>query len=243
MPEVDVKDLLVSFRVYHDRLPSFKDYVLGFLSRKRNGPAYSDYRALDKVTLKIGQGEKVGIIGPNGAGKSTLLKTICRIYEPEAGAVLTNGVIAPLLEIGAGFHPEYTGRENIHLNSALLGYSAKEITDFENRVIDFAELHDFIDTPVKYYSTGMYLRLGFSVATAVTPDILIMDEMFAGGDKSFLQKASTKMHELIDTASIMILVSHDLSIIEQFCNRVIWLEKGAVKADDETSTVLKLYRQ
>jgi len=241
MPEVEVTNLTVSFRVYHDRLPSFKDYVLGLITKKKHTPAYSHHRALNNISLKIKQGEKIGIIGHNGAGKSTLLKTICRIYEPIAGNVITKGVIAPLLEIGAGFHPEYTGRENIHLNAALLGHRAKEIRDFEQKIIEFSELEEFIDTPVKYYSTGMYLRLGFSVATAVTPDILIMDEMFAGGDKSFLKKASEKMHELMDTTSIMILVSHDMELIQKFCDRVIWLDHGIVKIDNRTEKVLNAY--
>jgi len=242
MPEIEIKDLLVTFRVYHDKLPSFKDYALGFFSTRSKRPTYSEHRALNNISLTISPGEKVGIIGHNGAGKSTLLKTICRIYEPVGGSIVTNGVIAPLLEIGAGFHPEYTGRENIHLNTALLGYKAREINEFEKRIIEFAELAEFIDTPVKYYSTGMYLRLGFSVAAAITPDILIMDEMFAGGDKAFLEKASQKMHDLIDTTSIMILVSHDLEIISEFCDRVIWLDHGIIKEDDTTPEVLNMYK-
>lgn len=241
MPEVEVKDLTVSFRVYHDRLPQIKDYLLGLLSKKKNTLAHSEHRALNNISFSIKAGEKIGIIGHNGAGKSTLLKTICKIYEPFGGSVTTHGVVAPLLELSAGFHPEYTGRENIHLNSALLGYSAKQIREFEQKVIEFAELEDFIDTPVKYYSTGMYLRLGFAVATAVTPDILIMDEMFAGTDKSFLEKASQKMHELIDTASIFILVSHDLELIREFCERVIWLDRGIIREDGETAQILNIY--
>lgn len=239
---VSVQNLTVNFTVYNDKLPSFKDYTLGLISSKKY-INHTKFRALNNVSLDINDGDRVGIIGKNGAGKSTLLKTICKIYEPEIGLVLTKGTIAPLLEIGAGFHPEYSGRENIHLNWSLLGYDKKAIDKYEREIIEFSEIHEFIDTPVKYYSTGMYLRLGFSIATAINPDILIMDEMFVGGDADFHQKASKRLDELIKSAGIMIFVSHDLGLIKKFCNKVVWIEKGKIKDSGKTSDILNNYNK
>lgn len=239
---VELKNVSVQFSINVDRFPSFKDFILNSLLQRNFLNSKNIFKGLDDVSLKINEGEKIGIVGSNGAGKSTLLKTICKIYEPNHGEINVKGNIAPLLEIGAGFHPEYTGRENIHLNGTLLGYNKKTILNYEKEIISFAEIEDFIDTPVKYYSTGMYLRLGFSIATAVEPQILIMDEMFAGGDQKFIEKASNRMKSLINTANIMLLVSHDLSLIESFCNRVIWLEKGKIKADGNVKEVLEMYK-
>tara|TARA_Y100000991_G_C21942930_1_gene336147 strand:+ start:653 stop:1378 length:726 start_codon:yes stop_codon:yes gene_type:complete len=240
MVSIKVKNLTVSFTIYNDNLPSFKDYILDFFVQKKLSKK-TTFNALDNISFNLKKGERLGIIGHNGAGKSTLLKTICKIYEPEKGTINTKGMIAPLLEIGAGFHPEYTGRENIHLNGTLLGHNKDTLNIFEQNIIDFAGIDDFIDTPVKYYSTGMFLRLGFSIATTITPDILILDEMFAGGDNEFVKKASKKMNELIDGTSILILVSHDLDLIQRFCDRVIWLEKGRIRADGPTKKILTIY--
>ena len=242
MVQIEIRNLTVSFSLYQNKYPSFKDYVLNIINKKKLDQSLSSYCALNDINLSIKKGEKVGIIGHNGAGKSTLLKTICKVYEPVIGNVKTKGKIAPLLEIGAGFHPEYTGKENIKLNGALLGYKQNNIKKYENDIIDFADLDHYINVPVKYYSTGMLLRLGFSIATAERPDILIMDEMFAGGDKAFIKKASLKMNNLIKSASIMILVSHDMKLISKFCKRVIWIEKGKIKADGKTSKILDMYK-
>lgn len=241
MAIIKIKNLTVGFTVYKNKLPSFKDYILSFLSKKKESSTLN-FKALDNISLNIVEGEKVGIIGHNGAGKSTLLKTICRIYEPEVGEVFTTGKIAPLLEIGAGFHPEYTGKENIDLNGTLLGYEKSAIKKFENKIIDFAELKTFINMPVKYYSTGMLLKLGFSIATVSNPDILIMDEMFAGSDKDFQKKASKRIDKMMKDTSILILVSHDLELIKKFCSRVIWIENGKIKDDGKTGQILKRYR-
>jgi len=239
---IKVKKITVNFTVYNDKIPSFKDYMLGLIASKKKVNNIN-FKALNNFSLEINNGERVGIIGHNGAGKSTLLKTICKIYEPELGSVITKGSIAPLLEIGAGFHPEYSGRENILLNWSLLGHDQNTITQYEKKIIDFAGIREFIDTPVKYYSTGMYLRLGFSIATAINPDILIMDEMFAGGDADFNLKASKRLNELINSAGIMIFVSHDLSLIQKFCDKVIWIDKGRIKASGKTSDILKFYKK
>ena len=242
MSHIHVENLSIKFRLYHDRSPSLKEYFAGFFKR-RNRPAFSDFWAVNDFSVRIESGARVGIVGHNGAGKSTLLKALCRIYEPSSGRITVNGRIAPLLEIGAGFHPEFTGRENIYLNGAILGYTAKQLRALEPEVIAFAELEDFIDTPVKNYSTGMYMRLAFALATAMHPDILILDELFAGGDAAFVAKAKARMHALIDRASIMIMVSHDQELVRLLCNRVIWLDHGKIIADGPTDEILALYAQ
>ncbi|CAN5904166.1 N/A [soil metagenome] len=240
MSNIVVDNLSIKFRVYHDRSPSLKDYVAS-LFKRNNQSAYSDFWAVKNVSIEIKAGERVGIIGHNGAGKSTMLKALCRIYEPSSGNIRVNGRIAPLLEIGAGFHPEFTGRENIYLNGAILGYTKTQLQEIEPEVIAFAELEEFIDTPVKYYSSGMYMRLAFSLATAMHPDILVLDEIFAGGDAAFIDKAKQRMYDLIDKANIMIMVSHDHNLVLSLCNRVIWLDHGKLVADGDPEEVVQRY--
>ncbi|WP_126455354.1 ABC transporter ATP-binding protein [Sulfuriflexus mobilis] len=240
MSNIIIKDVSVNFRIYHDRSPSLKDYVSNLFRSNKNA-SYSNFSAVQDVSLEIGPAERVGIIGHNGAGKSTLLKTLCRIYEPSSGIVNVNGRIAPLLEIGAGFHPEFTGRENIYLNGTILGLKKQQLESIENEIIQFAEIEEFIDTPVKYYSTGMYMRLAFSLATAIHPDILVLDEIFAGGDAAFLVKAKARMHQMIDKSDIMIMVSHDHHLVKSLCNRVIWMDHGKVVADGSPDDVVERY--
>ncbi|WP_414159397.1 ABC transporter ATP-binding protein [Pseudomonas sp. BNK-45] len=240
MSSIQVEELFIDFRIYHNSSPSLKEYFSNYLSRKRQ-PSYSNFSAVNGVSFKIESGERVGIVGHNGAGKSTLLKAICKIYQPENGKITISGKIAPLIEIGAGFHPEFTGRENIYLNGSILGHSKNQIKQIESEVIAFAELEEFIDTPVKYYSTGMYMRLAFSLATAMHPDILILDEIFAGGDAAFLTKARARMHDMIDNANIMIMVSHDHDLLKSLCNRVIWMDHGKIVADGEPETIVAMY--
>ena len=240
MSKITVKNLSVNFRIYHDRSPSLKDYVSKFF-KERKKSSYSDFSALKSLSFQINSSDRVGIIGHNGAGKSTLLKALCGIYAPSEGSVEVDGRIAPLLEIGAGFHPEFTGRENIYLNGAILGIKNATIRAIESEVISFAEIEEFIDTPVKYYSTGMYMRLAFSLATATHPDILILDEVFAGGDASFVAKAKARMHEMIERANIMIMVSHDHELVRTLCNRVIWLDHGNIIADGQPDAIVDRY--
>ncbi|MBB3967276.1 ABC transporter ATP-binding protein [Rhizobium metallidurans] len=240
MSYINVRELSIKFRVYHDRSPSLKDYFAGLLKKKKIR-SYSDFAAVNRMTFAIKAGDRVGIVGHNGAGKSTLLKALCRVYEPSSGTLIINGKVAPLLEIGAGFHPEFTGRENIFLNGAILGYSRESLEEISPEVIAFAELEEFIDTPVKYYSTGMYMRLAFSLATAMHPDILILDEIFAGGDAAFMAKARARMTALIDKANIMIMVSHDHKLIETLCNRVLWVDHGRLVADGSPEDVVAQY--
>lgn len=240
MSSIRVENLSIKFRIYHDRSPSLKDYFANLFKRKSQ-TAYSDFWAVKNVSLEIRAGDRVGIVGHNGAGKSTLLKALCRVYESSDGLIAVDGRIAPLLEIGAGFHPEFTGRENIYLNGAILGYTKQQIRSIEPEVIAFAELEEFIDTPVKYYSTGMYMRLAFSLATAIHPDILVLDEIFAGGDAAFMEKAKARMHDLIDKADIMIMVSHDHELVKSLCNRVIWIDHGKLVADGPPEDIVGRY--
>ena len=240
MSSIRVENLSIKFRIYHDRSPSLKDYFANLFKRKSQ-TAYSDFWAVKNVSLEIRAGDRVGIVGHNGAGKSTLLKALCRVYESSDGLISVDGRIAPLLEIGAGFHPEFTGRENIYLNGAILGYTKQQIRSIEPEVIAFAELEEFIDTPVKYYSTGMYMRLAFSLATAIHPDILVLDEIFAGGDAAFMEKAKARMHDLIDKADIMIMVSHDHQLVKSLCNRVIWIDHGKLVADGPPEDIVGRY--
>lgn len=239
---VHVDNLSIKFRIYHDRSPSLKAYIASLFQKGRPA-SYSDFWALQNISFSLAAGERLGIVGHNGAGESTLLKTLCNIYEPTAGSVRINGSIAPLLEIGAGFHPEFTGRENINLNGSILGYTQEQIREFEPKIIEFTELQEFIDTPVKYYSTGMYLRLAFAIATSTIPDILILDEMFAGGDSTFVKKATDRMHQMIAQANILILVSHDVQLLRKFCSRVIWLEHGRVVQDGPAEDVIAAYEK
>lgn len=241
MKKIIVDDLSLKFRVYHEHSTSAKEYFANlFRTNKRS--AYSDFWALQNLSFSVSDGERVGIVGRNGAGKSTLLKTICRIYEASSGKISVHGRIAPLLEIGAGFHPEFTGRENIYFNGVILGYSKEQLSEIEQEVIRFAELEEFIDSPVKYYSTGMYMRLAFSLATTVHPDILILDELFAGGDAAFVAKGKERMYSMIDRSSAMLLVSHDQSLLRSLCKRFIWLEHGKIIADGDVS-VLDQYNE
>lgn len=240
MSSIQVENLSIKFRVYHDRSPSLKAYFANFFKRQESS-SFSDFWAVKNVSFDIHAGDRVGIVGHNGAGKSTVLKALCRVYESSEGHISVNGRIAPLLEIGAGFHPEFTGRENIYLNGAILGYSKQQLKEIELEVIAFAELEEFIDTPVKYYSTGMYMRLAFSLATAMHPDILVLDEIFAGGDAAFMVKAKARMHTLIDKANIMIMVSHDHLLLKALCSRVLWLDHGQLIADGSADEVINLY--
>lgn len=236
MTKIIVDDLSLKFRLYHEGATSAKEYFAN-LFRTNKRATYSEFWALQNLSFSIREGERVGIVGRNGAGKSTLLKTICRIYEPSSGKVSVKGCIAPLLEIGAGFHPEFTGRENIYFNGTILGYRKEQLRAIEQEIIAFAELEEFIDTPVKYYSTGMYMRLAFSLATTVHPDILVLDELFAGGDAAFVKHGKERMHNMIDRASVMILVSHDQSLLRSLCERFIWLDHGNIVADGDASVL------
>lgn len=208
------------------------------------GCAFTEpFYALRDVTFRIGRGETVGIIGRNGSGKSTALKLMAGVMAPTEGEVRVRGRVSPLIELGAGFHPDLTGRENIHLNGSILGMSGREIDEQFDSIVDFAELREFIDTPVKRYSSGMYVRLGFSVAVHSNPQVLLVDEVLSVGDAFFQEKSLAKMHEFKAKGVTIVVVSHSMELIASFCHRVIWMEHGRVVADGRAAEVAGRYRE
>lgn len=237
---IQIKNVSIAFRLYHNKSQSVKEWFLERLSKKNN-LQYTEFLALKNISLDIKHGDRIGIVGHNGAGKSTLLKAICRIYEPTSGQISTTGRIAPLLEIGAGFNPELSGRENIYLNGAILGYPISTLKSIEHEIIEFTNLSEFIDSPVKYYSTGMYMKLAFAIATAVHPEILVLDELFAGGDAEFIEKAKARMMTFVEKSGIMVFVSHQPDLLLQLCNRIIWLDHGQIKADGSPKEIIQQY--
>ncbi len=230
----------VRYRIPSERISSFKEYSIRWIQRK---VTHRDFWALQDVNLSVNRGETLGLIGHNGAGKSTMLKLIARVFRPTAGRVVVAGKVAPLLEFGAGFHPELTGRENIYLNGALMGFSRQEMEEKFKGIVDFAELWDFIDVPLRTYSSGMGARLGFAVATDVEPDILLIDEVLSVGDESFQRKSSARMQEFRDQGATTMLVSHNMDIVIKMCDRTAWLDHGQIKAVGKTSEVVQAYLQ
>ena len=221
---VEVHDLSKRFRIYHERNQSLKAAVM-----RRGRATYEEFWALRDVSFEIPTGVTFGLIGENGSGKSTLLKCIAKILTPDAGRVVTTGKVAALLELGSGFHPELSGRENVFLNGSILGLSKAEITSRFDDIVGFAGLERFIDTPVKNYSSGMYVRLGFSVAINVDPDILLVDEVLAVGDESFQRRCAEKFSDFSRAGKTIVLVSHAMGQLRNMCDQVAWLEHGTVK--------------
>ncbi len=221
---VEVRGVSKSFRRYHDLNQSLKEKLINW--RKRG---YDLFWALEDIDLDVHAGETISIIGPNGSGKSTLLRLMTRIMVPDQGTIKANGKIAALLDLGAGFHPDLTGRENIYLNASILGFSKKEVDAIYDQIVDFSGLGDFIDNQVKNYSSGMYVRLGFSVAINVRPDILLVDEVLAVGDETFQAKCLDKISEFQDSGKTIVLVTHNSDLAAQISNRILWLEYGKVK--------------
>jgi lipopolysaccharide transport system ATP-binding protein len=228
----------VSYRVPKEKLSGIKEFAIRWLQRRLQ---YDQFWALQEINFGVHQGEVFGVIGRNGAGKSTLLKIIARILQPTRGRMISRGRIAPFLELGAGFHPELTGRENIFLNGALLGFSRKEMTSHLDEMIAFAGIGDFIEAPIRTYSTGMIARLGFSVATTMRPDILLIDEVLSVGDVSFQAKCIERMNNFRDRGTTIIFVSHDMNVIRSFCERAIWVDYGQVKAIGNAEDVVQDY--
>ncbi|MFQ6130816.1 MAG: ABC transporter ATP-binding protein [Armatimonadota bacterium] len=218
--------------------PSLKTVALNLL---RGQLATRRFWALRDISLEIPRGQFLGVVGPNGSGKSTLLSLIAGILRPTAGHVHTQGRICTLLELGAGFHPDLTGRDNIFLNAAILGIPQRRIAHAMDAIVEFAELADFIDEPIRAYSSGMKMRLGFAIAVNVEADILLVDEVLAVGDERFQQKCYRKAAELHSQGRTLVFVSHDLPVMERFCQRAVWLEKGELRADGAPSEVLPQY--
>lgn len=202
-----------------------------------------DFWALSDVSFTINRGETIGIIGNNGSGKSTILKLIAGVMFPTKGTIEVKGRISPLIELGAGFHAELTGRENIYLNGVILGLTKKKIEERFSSIVEFSELSDFIDTPVKHYSSGMYMRLGFSVAVHTDPEILLIDEIFAVGDTSFQEKCFKKMEEFKENNVTIVFVTHDMSTVESFCEKAIFINKGQVENIGDAKQIVREYRK
>ena len=235
---VEVNDVSMHFRMPGDRINSLKEYAVQLLSRKLK---YNEFIALDHVSFTVNKGEVVGLIGHNGAGKSTILKVISGILKPTSGTVKTNGNIVPMLELGSGFDMELTGKENIFLNGAILGYSEEFLLEKYQEIVDFSELGQFINIPIRNYSSGMLARLAFSVAAVVDPEILIVDEVLSVGDSSFQEKSKNRMLELMGGGTTVLFVSHSIPQIRDICDRVVWLDHGKVKMIGSAEEVCDAY--
>lgn len=235
---ISLEKVDVQYRIPTERIGTFKEYAIRYLQRQ---VTFRKFLALKDVSLTVGKGEVFGIVGKNGAGKSTLLKVISRVLRPTHGRVVVSGKIAPLLELGAGFHPELSGRENVYLNGSLLGYSRAEMTEVFDQIVDFAELRDFIDAPIRTYSSGMYGRLGFAVATAHMPEILIIDEILSVGDEAFQKKCNTLMMNFQKQGATVLMVSHSLGKVREMCDRAAWLDHGRLMLVGEPNLVVDTY--
>ena len=237
---IDVSHVSMHFNLMVEKVDSLKEYVVKLLKGKL---LYNDFIALNDVSFQVKKGEIVGLVGFNGAGKSTMLKILAGILTPTKGTVKVIGSVAPLIEVGAGFDPELTARENIYLNGAILGHSKKFMDSKFDEIIDFAELKDFVDVPVKNFSSGMYARLGFSIATMVKPDILIVDEVLSVGDYKIQEKCETRIQAMREDGVTIILVSHEIGMIERLCTKVIWLDHGNIKDIGPTEKVCTEYKR
>ena len=222
-----------------EKVDSIKEYLVRLV---KGNLLYNDFIALDDVSFSVQKNDLLGIVGLNGAGKSTLLKILAGVFTPTSGTVKVNGTVAPLIEVGAGFDPELTAKENIFLNGLILGYSKQFLKEHFDEIIDFAELQNFVNVPVKNFSSGMYARLGFAIATVVKPDILIVDEVLAVGDFHFYQKCEKRISSMINDGVTIIMVSHDISMIERLCTKLLWLEHGKIKAFGDKEEICEQYK-
>lgn len=237
---IEANNVSMSFRIDINRASGLKEWLVNLLSGKRD---VREFQALSNVSFAVERGEVIGIIGRNGSGKSTLLKVIAGIYKPTEGMVKISGNVVPMLELGSGFDFELTGYENIFLNGAILGYSEQYLNSKLKDIIEFSELGDFIHMPIKTYSSGMMMRLAFSIATVVEPEILIIDEILAVGDEFFQKKSFARMQELMSGGTTVLFVSHNIEQIQAMCNRVIWLENGVVRAIGSTDLISSEYKK
>lgn len=235
---IEVEDLGMKFRLYRENVDSFKDYLIKKFKRQL---AYDELWALRNVSFQVKAGEAVGLVGKNGSGKSTLLKTIAGVLKPTEGQVRVAGAVAPMIELGAGFDMDLTARENIFLNGAILGYQKDMLEGNVQNIIDFSELQQFIDVPIKNFSSGMLARLGFAIATIYTPDILIVDEILSVGDYQFQLKCRKRISEMLQEGTTLLFVSHSMDQVKDICNRAILLSHGHVIMDSDPETISKEY--
>ena len=237
-PIIQVNDVSMTFRLDMNKTTSLKEWVVRWLKREQH---YESFDALHHVSFSVNRGEVLGIVGHNGSGKSTLLKVISGIYKPTSGSAVTAGRVAPMLELGSGFDIELSGRENIFLNGAILGFEEEYLRSKYDDIVAFSELGDFINMPIKTYSSGMMMRLAFSVASLIEPEILIVDEILAVGDAQFQAKSRARMMELMQGGATVLFVSHSLQQIRELCSHVLWLDHGRVKMYGETEEVCSAY--
>ena len=240
-PLVELRGVSLRFVNYSDKMYTLKRAVLELVLRRERPVPNSEFWALRDVDLRIEHGERVGIVGSNGAGKSTLLRLLARIYPPTSGTVAVRGTVAPLIEMGAGFNPELSGFDNILLNGAMLGFTRGQMLAKVDAIHEFTGLREFADLPLKYYSSGMYARLAFGVATAIDPEILLVDESLGVGDAAFRARATERIRSLMDRSHAVILVSHELSSLRDLCDRGLWMHKGRLVADGPIDEVLDAY--
>ncbi len=235
---VDVDHVTIRFNLSQQKVDNLKEYFIKFLRKELR---FQEFLAVKDVSFRVHAGEAWGLIGTNGSGKSTILKAISGILKPYQGSITVNGSVAPLIELGAGFDPEMTARENIFLNGCVLGHSEKFMQEHFDEIVDFAELHDFLDSPLKNYSSGMRARLGFSVATMVKPDILIVDEILAVGDYRFRRKCEKRMKELLSGGTTLLYVSHSIDEVKRLCDHALWIDKGVARMQGDAVTVCDAY--
>ncbi len=238
LPAIKVDNVSVLFNLNREKIDNLKEYFIKLITRKLH---YTEFWALTDISFEVMPGERLGVLGFNGAGKSTLLKVVAGVLKPTKGSVSVNGVIAPMLELGAGFDMNYTGRENIYLYGATMGYSRKFIDSKIDEIIEFSELQDFMNVPVKNYSSGMRARLGFSIATAVCPEVLILDEVLSVGDAKFKKKSEAKIRSMFDKGVTVIFVSHNTDQVRRLCTKAILIEKGRLTASGTANEVCDIY--
>ena len=239
-PVIECRDVTKRFYYYEHRTSSLREWFIRRILRKPLHVRRATF-TLRGLNLGIGAGEAVALLGSNGSGKSTALRLIAGIYQPSEGTVATRGRIAAIIELGAGFHPELTGMENIALYGAVLGISRRELVTHHDEIVRFSEMAEFLDTPIKYYSSGMEARLAFSVAVCLEPDILLLDEVLAVGDRRFRERCLDRLRALCAGGKTIVMVSHDLAQVREICTRAVWLEHGRVRMDGEVKTVLAAY--
>ncbi|MBE5936185.1 MAG: ABC transporter ATP-binding protein [Lachnospiraceae bacterium] len=235
---IKVEDVGMKFNLSKEKVDSLKDYIIKSI---KGEISYNEFWALKDINFTLQKGDRLGILGLNGAGKSTLLKVIVGVFKPTEGKVTKKGKIAPLLELGAGFDQQYTGRENIFLYGAVLGFSRSFLEEKYDEIVEFAELEEFIDVPLKNYSSGMKARLGFAIATIVEPEILILDEVLSVGDAKFRKKSEKKVMSMFDKGVTVLFVSHSIEQVKKLCNKAILLEKGKIIAQGDIEEVAKIY--
>ena len=237
---IDVDNVTVRFNLANQKVDNLKEYFVKMMKREL---MFQEFLALQNISFQVRQGEAWGLIGTNGSGKSTMLKAISGILKPYKGSVKVNGSVAPLIELGAGFDQELTARENIFLNGCVLGHTEKFMKEHFDEIVEFAELHKFLDSPIKNYSSGMKARLGFSVATMVKPEILIVDEILAVGDYKFRQKCEKRMTEMLSGGTTLLYVSHNINEVKRLCDHAIWIDKGIARMQGDVNEVCDAYME